>query len=253
MDGMDTANSSKLPYIIPNKGGDSGDHKRLTHLSTILVATLQEMKDQVGQIEFLFCSQIFPGFQSHDLDAEEWRKREYDLMQELVESRNLAANLEREKDEIWGEKEAAKAIVGVLEKKNADLLSEVEGLKAKVEVLENEAVDISKRSDCEKTALLAELDGSRTRIEVLEGEKAMKYEEMMVEKENRKAVLNRSMKLNEMYKQLKSQYNFLLKKTGLLTEKDRSDFVPRGSPVIPHITELKGKTNVLFYTKPTSI
>lgn len=247
MDEIDTANPSMLPCNIPNEGGNGGDHKRLTHLSTILVATLQEMKDQVGQIEFLFCSQIFPGFQSHDLDAVEWRKREHDLMRQVEESRSLVANLEREKDDIWGEKEAAKVSVGVLEKKNADLLSELEGLKTKVEVLENETTNILRISDRERTALLTELDGSRTRIEVLEGEKAIKYEEILVEKRNRKSLVDDSLKLKEMYKQLKSQYNFLLKKTGLLTEKDRSDVVPGSFPVIPsHNTGLKGKNHFHF-------
>ncbi|KAL0397544.1 UNVERIFIED_CONTAM: protein gamma response 1 [Sesamum calycinum] len=32
--------------------------------STILVATIQEAKDRISQIEYIFCSQLFPNFQS---------------------------------------------------------------------------------------------------------------------------------------------------------------------------------------------
>lgn len=44
---------------------DSSDAKYVSGLSTILVATIQEAKDRISQIEYIFCSQLFPNFQSN--------------------------------------------------------------------------------------------------------------------------------------------------------------------------------------------
>lgn len=52
-------NSPKLGNPI-----DSDDAKYVSGLSTILVATIQEAKDRISQIEYIFCSQLFPNFQS---------------------------------------------------------------------------------------------------------------------------------------------------------------------------------------------
>ncbi|KAL0464405.1 UNVERIFIED_CONTAM: protein gamma response 1 [Sesamum latifolium] len=43
---------------------DGSDAKYISGLSTILVATIQEAKDRISQIEYIFCSQLFPNFQS---------------------------------------------------------------------------------------------------------------------------------------------------------------------------------------------
>jgi splicing factor 4 len=52
-------NSPKLGNPI-----DGDDAKYVSGLSTILVATIQEAKDSISQIEYIFCSQLFPNFQS---------------------------------------------------------------------------------------------------------------------------------------------------------------------------------------------
>ncbi|KAL0379900.1 UNVERIFIED_CONTAM: protein gamma response 1 [Sesamum angustifolium] len=52
-------NSPKLGHPA-----DSSDAKYISGLSTILVATIQEAKDRISQIEYIFCSQLFPNFQS---------------------------------------------------------------------------------------------------------------------------------------------------------------------------------------------
>ncbi|KAL3348523.1 hypothetical protein AABB24_021940 [Solanum stoloniferum] len=44
---------------------DNADAKYVSGLSTILVATIQEAKDRISQIEYIFCSQLFPNFQSN--------------------------------------------------------------------------------------------------------------------------------------------------------------------------------------------
>ncbi|XP_048562299.1 protein gamma response 1 [Triticum urartu] len=75
------------------------DFKYITGMSTILVATIQEVKDRVSQMEFIFCSQIFPHFQAKSKllharladstatrEAEdEWRQREAGLLSQLEE------------------------------------------------------------------------------------------------------------------------------------------------------------------------
>ncbi|EOX96721.1 Gamma response gene 1, putative isoform 1 [Theobroma cacao] len=42
---------------------DSDCVKYISGLSTILVATIQEAKDRISQIEYIFCSQLYPNFQ----------------------------------------------------------------------------------------------------------------------------------------------------------------------------------------------
>ncbi|XP_057790709.1 protein gamma response 1 isoform X2 [Salvia miltiorrhiza] len=42
---------------------DNSDANYVSGLSTILVATIQETKDRISQIEYIFCSQLFPKFQ----------------------------------------------------------------------------------------------------------------------------------------------------------------------------------------------
>ncbi|XP_075494130.1 protein gamma response 1 [Primulina tabacum] len=46
----------------PGYPADGPDAKYLSGLSTILVATIQEAKDRISQIEYIFCSQLFPNF-----------------------------------------------------------------------------------------------------------------------------------------------------------------------------------------------
>lgn len=52
-------NSPKLGNPI-----DGDDAKYVSGLSAILVAKIQEAKDRISQIEYIFCSQLFPNFQS---------------------------------------------------------------------------------------------------------------------------------------------------------------------------------------------
>ncbi|KAK4379660.1 hypothetical protein RND71_001522 [Anisodus tanguticus] len=37
----------------------------VSRLSTILVETIEETKERISQIEYIFCSQLFPNFQSN--------------------------------------------------------------------------------------------------------------------------------------------------------------------------------------------
>lgn len=83
-------NSPQLRYPV-----DSGDAKYVSSLSTILVATIQEAKDRISQIEYIFCSQLYPNFQlqskanqkihSEAIKAAEnkWKKEEAELLLQI--------------------------------------------------------------------------------------------------------------------------------------------------------------------------
>ncbi|XP_044975242.1 uncharacterized protein LOC123443065 isoform X2 [Hordeum vulgare subsp. vulgare] len=88
-------------FSAANCGADAtaDDFEYITGMSTILVATIQEVKDRVSQMEFIFCSQIFPHFQAKSKllharladstatrEAEdEWRQKEAGLLRQLEE------------------------------------------------------------------------------------------------------------------------------------------------------------------------
>ncbi|KAH9626770.1 hypothetical protein KSS87_022084 [Heliosperma pusillum] len=86
-------NSEKSPEMgLPVEGSDT---KYVSGLSTILVASIQEAKDRLSQVEYIFCSQLYPNFQKNSKCAEklysearavaedEWRGRVSDLMNQL--------------------------------------------------------------------------------------------------------------------------------------------------------------------------
>uniref|UniRef100_A0A453EA80 DNA endonuclease activator Ctp1 C-terminal domain-containing protein n=2 Tax=Aegilops tauschii subsp. strangulata TaxID=200361 RepID=A0A453EA80_AEGTS len=108
------------------------DFKYITGMSTILVATIQEVKDRVSQMEFIFCSQIFPHFQAKSKllharladstatrEAEdEWRQREAGLVSQLEE---LNRGKRRAEDRLLQLESSLEEMRGMLV--NADLLA----------------------------------------------------------------------------------------------------------------------------------
>lgn len=80
----DLRTSQELAYHV-----DGTDTEYISGLSTLLAATIQETKESVSQIEYLFCKQLFPDFQSKlrkiyseakKAAEDEWKKKENDLM-----------------------------------------------------------------------------------------------------------------------------------------------------------------------------
>ncbi|XP_021723090.1 protein gamma response 1-like [Chenopodium quinoa] len=61
---------------------ESHDTKYVSGLSTILVATIQEAKDRISQIEYIFCSQLYPNIQTSAKSVQKI----------YVEARNAAEN-----------------------------------------------------------------------------------------------------------------------------------------------------------------
>lgn len=76
---------------------DGIEAKYISGLSTIMVATIQEAKDRISQIEYIFCSQLFPNFQSKSKSFEKvysearlaaceaWKEREKNLVSQIEE------------------------------------------------------------------------------------------------------------------------------------------------------------------------
>ncbi|QCE03836.1 hypothetical protein DEO72_LG8g1865 [Vigna unguiculata] len=60
------------------------------NLSTILVASIQDAKDRIAQIEYVFCSQLYPQLKS---DATSKRHRTNQLQREVDENMALHKNL----------------------------------------------------------------------------------------------------------------------------------------------------------------
>lgn len=83
-------NSPKLVYPA-----DSSDEKYVSEVSTVMVAYLQEAKDRISHIEYMYCRQLFPKFQtctqsrqqiySEAREAAEgaYREREEDLLLQI--------------------------------------------------------------------------------------------------------------------------------------------------------------------------
>ncbi|XP_009591978.1 protein gamma response 1 isoform X1 [Nicotiana tabacum] len=89
------------------------DAKYVSGLSTILVATIQEAKDRISQIEYIFCSQLFPNYQSKSQSLQliysearnaaetSWKEKEKDLLLQME-------NMQLEKQKILQENQSLK-------------------------------------------------------------------------------------------------------------------------------------------------
>ena len=90
---------------------DAIEAKYISGLSAVMVATIQEAKDRISQIEYIFCSQLFPNFQSKSKALEKvysdarlaasdaWKEKEKDLLSQIEELKveNLGLIKDKEK------------------------------------------------------------------------------------------------------------------------------------------------------------
>ncbi|XP_014492446.1 protein gamma response 1 [Vigna radiata var. radiata] len=218
MDEPEAVTAERLPHPPSPKLGfpptDAGAANHVGGLSTILVASIQDAKDRIAQIEYVFCSQLYPQFKS---DAASKRRRIDQLQREVDENMALHKNL-------------------------------VELVQSKVSALkdaeEKRNAAFSKLEDCEseKVKLLArieELDEKlRRKTREVEEERALleRVEALTRELQDEKAKRNR---VTEAYKRLKSQHVYLRRKVGLCEEnvaeqkkfESGSEFGTRQSPV----------------------
>lgn len=154
----DLHNSPQLRYPV-----DSGDAKYVSGLSTILVATIQEAKDRISQIEYIFCSQLYPNFQlkskanqkihSEAIKASEdkWKKKEAELLLQIENLQHekakfvnvanglpdsvyeLQEKLKQKAQEVTEGKELKEKLLKLLESKDASIVTNDKILKEQEE------------------------------------------------------------------------------------------------------------------------
>ncbi|MFQ6667329.1 hypothetical protein Gotur_033392 [Gossypium turneri] len=134
---------------------DGNDVKYISGLSTILVASIQEAKDKISQIEYIFCSQLYPNFQSKCKGLEK-----------------IYAEAKKEAEDAWKKKENEFNL----------LLEELELEKKKV-VEENcsfllEKEKLQKEHEEKMRQLVVKLQSQETKIEELKGELMLKCKEV---------------------------------------------------------------------------
>nr|CAB3470866.1 unnamed protein product [Digitaria exilis] len=204
-------------------GNAADDLKYISGLSTILVATIQEVKDQVSQMEFIFCSQLFPHIQAKAklvqarLDdamrakEDEWRKREASLVSQLEElssgKRQAEERLLRmgsSLEEMKGKLADSERMAARHEAEKKQLLGRLEDEMRKGEVIRRLQREIEEKA--------AEVTREREANQRLLQQVDLKDKDLLLEQSKRRDLIEDYTQLKTNYKQLKSQYNFLLGK-----------------------------------------
>lgn len=204
-------------------GGAADDLKYISGLSTILVATIQEVKDQVSQMEFIFCSQLFPHIQAKAklvqarLDdamrakEDEWRKREASLVNQLEElssgKRQAEERLLRmgsSVEEMKGKLADSERMAARHEAEKKQLLGRLEDEMRKGEVIRRLQREIEEKA--------AEVTREREAHQRLLQQVDLKDKDLLLEQSKRRDLIEDYTQLKTNYKHLKSQYNFLLGK-----------------------------------------
>ncbi|GAV72747.1 SAE2 domain-containing protein [Cephalotus follicularis] len=143
--------SPKLAYTLD---GDGVTY--VSGLSTMLVATIQEAKDRISQIEDIFCSQLYPSFLSRSRSLQKvysearvaaedgWKEKESDLLLQLKK-------IELEKQQIIEENQFLKLEKAQQSKEQEEklnlLLAKLNSQQLKIEDLERELMQKSKEVD----------------------------------------------------------------------------------------------------------
>jgi splicing factor 4 len=246
-------NSPKLGNPI-----DGDDAKYVSGLSTILVATIQEAKDRISQIESIFCSQLFPNFQSKSdslqktysearKTAEEaYKEKEKDLRlqieriqlerQQLLEE-NQSLKLEMEKPS----KEQEEKINQLLDKITSQHLK-IGGLERK---LKNKSEEVDEARKTAEEAYKEKEKDLRLQIERIQLERQQRLEESQSLKlEMEKPSKEQEEKINQLLDKIRSQH---LKIGGLERKlKNKSEEVDEGM-------ELQNRLIQMAQSKDTAI
>ncbi|KAK7314280.1 hypothetical protein VNO77_39494 [Canavalia gladiata] len=142
--------SPKLGFPLP-----AGDEKLVTGLSTVLVASIQEAKDRISQIEYVFCSQLYPHFQSiaklsHDLAA---KRRRIEHLEVLLQSKESSVRDAEEK------RNAAFAKLESCENERSVLLGRINDLDEKFQMKSRE-IEVAELKEASYRKLLEQLEES---------------------------------------------------------------------------------------------
>ncbi|XP_022734848.1 protein gamma response 1-like isoform X2 [Durio zibethinus] len=135
---------------------DSDDVKYISGLSTILVATIQEAKDRISQIEYIFCSQLYPNFQLKSKGLQKicteakkaaedaWRKKENEFTLQLEKLELEKKQALEENQSFMLEKEK---LLKEQEEKMRQLLVQIQSQELKIEELKGKLILKSKEND----------------------------------------------------------------------------------------------------------
>ncbi|XP_074271019.1 protein gamma response 1 [Silene latifolia] len=113
--------SEKSPEMgLPVEGNDT---KYISGLSTILVASIQEAKDRISQVEYIFCSQLYPNFQKNSKCAEKLYSEARAVAED--EWKGQVSDLKNQLNGIFVEKEQAIEECKAAQTENVKLLERV--------------------------------------------------------------------------------------------------------------------------------
>ncbi|KAM0868565.1 hypothetical protein ACQ4PT_041246 [Festuca glaucescens] len=236
-----------LGISVAGCGADAAgnDFKYICGLSTILVATIQEVKDRVSQMEFIFCSQLFPHIQAkskllHARHAEdstatraaedEWRKREAGLVSQLEElscgkrrAEDMLLQLETSLEEMKGRLADAARLAAEHDAEKQQLLGRLEdlnrgkrGAEDRLQQLETSLEEM--KADAARSAVEHDADKKRLLARL---EEEMKKDEVIRRLQREAAEMSREMEAHQ--QRLLQQME--LKDTDLALEKNRVNLV----------------------------
>lgn len=183
---------------------DFDDGKYVSGLSAILVASIQEAKDKICQIEYLFCSQIYPSFQSKQKSLQKiyseakkaaedsWKEKENEFRSQVeklrFEKKQAVDQYEEKMQETLEELRCKEVRVQQLERTLMMKIKEAdEGIVLQKDLIQtiqrnNEAV-VSKEKQLKEhekktNLLLADLRSMEENVEVLQKELREKTKEV---------------------------------------------------------------------------
>ncbi|GAA0151902.1 transcription cofactor [Lithospermum erythrorhizon] len=125
---------------------ENGDAKHVSGLSTMLVATIEEAKDRISQIEDIFCHQLYPSLQSKSKslqkiyyearkDAEdEYKVNDKSLLLQMEELREM---LKQKTNEVNVGKEVQLNLENIIRSKDLMLIDKDNMLKERSEMIES--------------------------------------------------------------------------------------------------------------------
>ncbi|XP_030552197.1 protein gamma response 1 isoform X2 [Rhodamnia argentea] len=189
---------------------DHDDVKYVSGLSTILVAAIQEAKDRISQIEYIFCSQLYPNFQSKSrslqkiyteaMEAAEntWKEKESNL---LIQTEKLLL----EKQQVSQENRSLRKEMAKMSKEQEERLKELadeqENRKHKIDELESELRQKTKEFDegIDLQKKLLQLVQSNASALAIKGKETKELEEKT------RALLAKQENLENMVKALKDE------------------------------------------------
>ncbi|TVU08166.1 hypothetical protein EJB05_41557 [Eragrostis curvula] len=197
-------------------GGAVDDLKYVSGLSTILVAHIQEVKDRVSQIEFIFCRQLFAHFQAQSklhqarladgakANEDEWKKREASLVRQLEEL-SIGQRLAEERlqqlgsslEETKGKLADAERLVVTQEAEKKQIMGRLEEEMRKAEVIHRLEKEIEEKA--------AEVVREREAHHRLLRQVELKDNDLVLEQSKQRTLIEDCTQLRTKYKQLERE------------------------------------------------